>query len=147
MARADVGGATPTRPGYLWTEIGAVLGAVVAGIPAAVGWGAAVFPFLFSSDGWYLVFVTGVALAIVIVGSAVGCRFALRRRGLAAADRTALLLAVLLAVLYVVGFWSSGTELQSDLFPYLTALAFLMPLVARWLAVPPSHERSNPASR
>lgn len=146
MSRPDVGDAATTRSGYLWTEIGAVLGAVVAGIPAVIAWAVAVFPVLFSSDGWYLVFVTGVALAIVIVGSALGCRFALRRRGLPAADRTSLLLAMLLAVLYVVGFWSSDTELQSDLFPYLTALAPLMPLVARWLAVPRSHERT-PASR
>lgn len=141
MSRPEAGGAASTRSGYLWTEIGAVLGAVAAGIPAAIGWVAAVFPVLFSSDGWYLVFVTGVALAIVIVGSALGCRFALRRRRLPAADRTAMLLAILLTILYALGFWSSGTELQSDLLPYLAASAPVMPLVARWLAVSLPDER------
>lgn len=131
----DTGEPKATSPGYVWAEVGALAGAIATGIPAGLAWAAAVAPFLFSSDGWYLVASTAVALALVIVGSAFGCRFLLRRRNLPEADRTALILGLLLAALYAIGFWSSDTELQSDLLPYLTALAPLMPLVARWIAV------------
>ena len=47
--------------------------------------------------------MTGAALAVVIVGSALGCRFLLRRRGAPHAGRTAVLLAILLSILYLVG--------------------------------------------
>lgn len=123
--------------GYVWAQVGAVGGAIAAGIPAGAAWIAAIGPFLFEewSEGWYFVFVTGAALTLVIAGSAFGCRFALRRKALPAAERTALLLAILLGVLYMIALWSSDTELQSDLLPYLAAGAPFMPLVARWLAV------------
>lgn len=119
---------------YLWAELGGLGGAVAFGIPAGLGWGAAIAPLLFTADGSYLVLVTGAALAVVIVGSALGCRFLLRRRGAPHAGRTAVLLAILLSILYLVGLWSSDTWLQSDLLPYLAVAAPFMPLVARWIA-------------
>jgi hypothetical protein len=120
--------------GYLWAELGALGGAVVTGVPAGVAWGGAILPFLFSADGWYLVMVSGLALAVAAAGAAFGCRWALRRKGLPAAERTAVVLAALLTLLYLIGLWSSDTWLQSDLLPYLTAVAPLTPLSARWLA-------------
>jgi hypothetical protein len=120
--------------GYLWAELGALAGAVIAGIPAVVAGGAAIGPVIMEVDGWYLVLVIGLVLGAIGVGSAFGCRFALRRKALDLPDRTAFLLAVLLGALYLVALWSSDTWLQSDLLPYLGIAAPFMPLVARWLA-------------
>lgn len=119
--------------GYLWSEVGAVIGALVFAVPVGIIWAAAVLPFMFEYDE-LVGFATGLAIVLVGVGAVLGCRFALRRRALAGANRTAVTLAALLGLLFVAGWWSSNTSLQSDLLPYLTAVSALAPVGARWIA-------------
>lgn len=119
--------------GYLWAEVGALTGALVLAVPVGLLWAAAVLPFMFEYDE-FVGFATGLAIGLVGVGAVLGCRFALRRKALGGGNRTSGALAVVLAGLFLIGWWSSNTSLQSDLLPYLTAVTPLAPLLARWIA-------------
>ena len=55
--------------GYLWSEIGALMGAVVFAIPVGAAWAAVVLPFIFEYDD-FVAFATGLAIALAGLGGA-----------------------------------------------------------------------------
>ncbi len=136
IPRREVEAEETPRSGYAAALLGALLGALVLGVPI----GAACFFVMgmvaFSDvDDAALIGISSVAAGATIVGAAWGTRTLLRRRALPRPGPTAVLLSILLGILFLVGVVSSGTEFQSDLFVPLTAVAPLMPLLARWVAL------------
>jgi hypothetical protein len=129
---------------YLWAELGALLGAVLA-VPSAVGVN---YLVLLAFQG----FITGYDLdpflsiglttgvVVLILGSSFGCWFALRRAGYPAARKAARLLFLLLLVTYLAAVASTGpgfdfelVDAPAKLLPPATFVPLVMPLVATWI--------------
>jgi hypothetical protein len=130
------------RRGYLWAEVGAIAGTVVAGIPASILLGVAISAVLFEDvSDLYLATLLAAAFGVTFTGAAFGCWFALRRHDLPGAGRTALSLALLLSSLYAIGWvlvlrFDLPENLEEHGFLWLFAACYpLTPLAARWLAL------------
>lgn len=112
------------------------MGATLVGIPTMILLVSILGAFAFDDVvDIYFIAASTLAALLVAFGSCVGCRWALRRRGSPAANRTAAILGVVLVSLFIVGLVSSPTELQSSLFPYLSVAAVPSPLLAHFLAI------------
>lgn len=125
---------TRVTKGYVAAELGALAGALLVGIGAAIVFRLVVLDGLFEDD----VVLERWAVASMfscMAGATVGCAMALRRRRLEAAGRTALLLLTVLLVIALVLWRSSDTFLQSSLYPYGFALALASPVVCRAVAL------------
>jgi hypothetical protein len=131
------------RRGYLWAEVGAIAGTVIAGIAAFVLLlRVAISRILFEDvSDLYLATLLAAAFGVTFTGAALGCWFALRRHGLPGAGRTALSLALLLSSLYAIGWvlvlrFDLPENLEEHGFLWLFAACYpLTPLAARWLAL------------
>lgn len=116
--------------------LGALLGAAILGVPIGGACLLIVGMIMFSdvSDAVFIGISTFAAGA-TILGAALGTRWMLERRSFPESRMTAVILATLLAGLFLLGVVSSGTHLQSSLFVPLTAAAPVTPLLARWIAL------------
>lgn len=125
---------TRVSKGYVVAELGALAGALLVAIGAAIVFRLVVLDGLFEDDvvleRWAV-----ISMFSCMAGATIGCWTALRRRGLEAAGRTALLLLGLLLVIALVLWRSSDTFLQSSLYPYGFVLALVSPLVCRAVAL------------
>jgi hypothetical protein len=123
-----------TANGFVAAELGALMGALIAGLPSGLVAILLLGNLAFADvPDWILISISTIAVAMIVGGSCLGCRWLLNRRGFDGSSATALTLVGLLAFLYLVGALSSGTALQSRLFPWLAAAAPAMPLIARAL--------------
>jgi hypothetical protein len=123
----------PTRAKvYLWAELGALLGAVLA-FPLAVGvlrLGIRVFGFDSLEDlaRSAVIGLTTGAL-VLILGSSIGCWFALRKAGFPAARSAARMLFLLLVVFYLAAVIATKEGRVSVLVPAIL-IPFVMPPLA-----------------
>lgn len=120
--------------GYVAAQAGALLGGADVAVVAFAGFQVLVVPTLFQEDRPLEVWAATSMFACGIAAAA-GCALTLRRRGHHTAGLTALLLFVVLLVISVVLWWSSGTALQSSLYPYGFVLALVSPLIAGAVAL------------
>ena len=125
---------------YLWAELGALLGAVLAVPLAAVAFliGLQVFDSSQSLEDLDRSIKLGFAAAVgvLVLGSSIGCWFALRRAGYPAPKAAARMLFLLLLVTYLAGIApGSGVDFEPvDALAILATLVpVLMPLVATWV--------------
>lgn len=124
---------------YLWAELGALLGAVLAVPLAAVVFliGLQVLRFESLEDLDRSIKIgLAAAVTVLILGSSIGCWFSLRRAGYPEPKAAARMLFLLLLVTYLAGVApGSGVDFEPvDAQAILATLVpVVMPLVATWI--------------
>lgn len=128
---------------YLWAELGALVGAVLA-VPLAVGVLRIEF-WVFRSESLedlsrFIEIGLSTGVGVLVLGSTFGCWFALRRAGYPAALKIAGMLFLLLLVTYLAAVASTGPGFDFELVdapakfvPPATLVPLATPLVATWI--------------
>lgn len=125
---------------YLWAELGALVGALLAAVPAGMVFGLFVIEFWeqVAEGDLYLNIEFTAAAAIVMLGSSFGCGLTLKKAGYSAATRTAGILFGLLLIIFLIAVASTAPgfelfEIPASLLSPAALIPLLMPLLARWL--------------